>query len=321
MRFISVGQGSALFGHECFMTRFRMISTSLEECLMPRFKMRASHLASLVVLLFAGGFSQIAAAVTFDFEPPTYSTGTIVGQDGWQANAYVLSDPFFGGVVNGTVDISTSSPLAGAQSVLYTQTVDPPTAGGTGASDVGNAGVVVARKHGSDAIDLTASALLQTDENSVGLGALGFFIGQGARSPIIVLINGTTAGGTGDILVGDAGGLPDKGDYDAGTVLEATVGVDLDNQNYDLFVRNVTAGTPAMQLLGSGPGGRFPFFGGSIADDGDGLSFTLDASLLLRSGVGRVDSITLTAVPEPAGLALAIAGLLGVAFVRRQRGY
>jgi hypothetical protein len=260
-----------------------------------------------VVGILAGTSS--ASAVVVDFENPPYvAGGTVVGQDGWATNGYVLADPFFGGVVNGTVDVSTSGPLVGAQSLLYQQTVDPPAAGSTGASDVGKAGVIVGVEGGTDAIDLSASFLLQSDANSIGNGGLGFFLGQGGRSPIFLLLNNvSSAGGTGEILVGqDAPGpvLSNVGAYQGNDVVEFTFGVDLDNQNYDVWMRNVTDGTPTVQLLGAGPNGRFPFFGGAISDNGDGVSYTLDASLLLRAGVGRVDQITLTVIPEPTALVL-----------------
>jgi hypothetical protein len=267
------------------------------------------------------GIGSAADAATFNFENPPYTAGTIIGQDGWATNGYVLADPFFGGVVNGTVDISTSNPLAGGQSLLYQQTVDPPTAGVSGASDVGNAGAIVGAEGGTNAVDLTASLLLQTDANSVGNGALGFFLGQGGRSPIFVLLNNANGtAGTGEILVGqDAPGpvLSNLGAYQANDVLELTLGVDLDNQNYDVTVRNVTAGTTATKLVGAGPNGRFPFFGGALADDGDGVSYTLDASLLLRGGVGRVDNITL--IPEPATLGAAILALAATLALRAKR--
>jgi hypothetical protein len=265
--------------------------------------------------------SPAALAVSVNFEPPTYSAGAIHGQDGWATNGYVLADPFFGGVVNGTVNISTSNPLAGTQSLLYEQTIDPPSAGGTGASDVGQAGAIVGVEGGSSAVDLTATFLLQTNANSVGNGALGFFLGQGGRSPIFVLLNNASStAGTGEILVGQDAPNPvlsNVGPYKANDVLEFNVGVDLDNQNYGITVRNVTAGTAATQLTGAGPNGRFPFFGGALADDGDGKSYTLDASVLLRGGVGRVDNIIL--IPEPASVGLALLSLAAVISLRRFR--
>jgi hypothetical protein len=267
------------------------------------------------------GMGSAAYAAAVNFENPPYSIGTIIGQDGWATNGYVLADPFFGGVVNGTVDISTSSPLAGAQSLLYQQTVDPPTAGGSGASDVGKADAIVGVKGGTTAIDLKATVLLQTNANSIGNGSLGFFLGQGGRSPIFLLLNNaSSSAGTGEILVGqDAPGpvLSNLGPYKANDIVEFTLGVDLDGQNYDVSMRNVTAGTAATKLIGAGPNGRFPFFGGALADDGDGKSYTLDASLLLRAGVGRVDNITL--IPEPATLSAVFVALAAATLALRAR--
>lgn len=279
--------------------------------------LKVSGVACVMGMAWFLGTASAAWAVAIDFENPPYTAGgTIVGQDGWATNGYVLTDPFFGGAVNGTVDISTANPLAGAQSVLYNQTAV--LGGNTGASDVGKAGAVVGRENGTSAIDVSASFLIQSDDNAVGAannGSMGFFLGQGGRSPVIILL--ANAGvGTGDILVGDGGGLPDVGDFDGNDVLEFNLGVDLDGQNYELFVRNLTAGTPVSQLIGSGPGGRFPFFGGSLADDGDGVSYTLDTSLMFRSGTGRIDAVTAIAVPEPTTLGLAMLGM-AVAFAMR----
>lgn len=270
--------------------------------------------------LWAAGSAQSANAVTFDFENPPYTTGSIIGQDGWDTNAYVLADPFFGGAVNGTVEITSVNPISGLQSVLYNQTAL--LGGNTGASDVGKQGAVVAVESGTPAIDLTAAFQIKVNDNAIGAannGSMGFFIGQGGRSPIIVLL--TDAGpNSGNILIGDSGGLPDTGDFKGDDLLEFKLGVDLDGQNYEVSVRNITAGTPLTALTGSGPGGRFPFFGGTIADDGDGVSYTLGASLLLRSGVGRVDSVSVNAVPEPAAGVLAVAGFALAAIHRRKRG-
>ena len=264
--------------------------------------------------------SRLAMAVDISFENPPYSAGSsLIGQDGWATGGYVLADPFFGGAVNGTVEVTATNPLAGAQSVLYNQTSSPAGAGNTGASDVGKAGAVVAREHGSSAVDLTASFLIQSNDNAVGApnnGSMGFFLGRGGNSPILILLvnAGTT---TGDILVGDGPGLPDVGDFDGNDVLEFHLGVDLDGQNYSVAVRNVTAGTPMTTLTGTGPGGRFPFFGGPISDDGDGVTYTLDTSLMLRSGVGRVDSISATAVPEPTAMGLALLSIAAIGMYRR----
>ncbi|MBA3485292.1 MAG: hypothetical protein H0T51_26145, partial [Pirellulales bacterium] len=99
---------------------------------MTSLKVRAG-MAGLMVVLWIAGTAHLASAAVINFENPPYVAGlTIIGQDGWATKDYVLNDPFFGGVVNGTVEISATGPLAGLQSVLYSQTIDPPAAGGTG---------------------------------------------------------------------------------------------------------------------------------------------------------------------------------------------
>ena len=280
------------------------------------------RIASLIVALAIAGFARSALGVEIDFEDPPYATGTIVGQNGWETNGYIFADPFFGtpGVVNGTVEISTTAPLAGSQSVLYSQTIVPPGAGGSGASDVGQAAAVVGVEDGTPAADITASFLLQADANPVGNGSMGFFLGQGGRSPVFLLVNNINSGaGTGDVLVGHDAVLPSFGSYVPNDVYEFTIGVDLDNQNYDVFARNVTAGTLAAQLAGPGADGKFPFFGGAISDDGDGVTYTLDASLVLRGGTGRIDDLSLVGVPEPATLGIAMLALIAFIGTRPKR--
>lgn len=250
-------------------------------------------LVAAVVLLGSLATGPSARAANFTFESPTYSPGTLIGQDRWATGSFVLADPFFGGVVNGTVEVSTNAPLAGSQSVLYTQTIDPPTAGGTGASDVARPFSVFAVKDGTSAVDLTASFQIKADANGVGNGHMGFFLGEQGRSPVLIQISNVNSGsGTGDISVGHDFVVPVVGSYVANSVYEFSVGVDVDNQNYEAFSRNVTAGTPAVQLIGPGTDGRFPFFGGAFGDDGDGQTFTFDTTMILRSGTGRIDNIT-----------------------------
>ncbi|RIK87895.1 MAG: hypothetical protein DCC67_01340 [Planctomycetota bacterium] len=304
-------------------TTIALLAASLLGLGLERRRRFPTSMVAVAALLASLAAAPQATAISLDFEPPTYAAGaSIAGQDGWNANAYVLADPFFGGVVNGTVAVTDASPLAGLQSVLYNQTVDPPTAGGTGASDVGRADTITAREHGTPAIDLEASFLLTADTNSVGAGSVGFFLGEGGRSPILILITGAnSASAAGDILVGHDFALPDVGNYAGGSVFEFTIGVDLDGQNYEAFARNVTAGTPQVKLDGPAADDRFPFFGGIFPDDGDGVSYTFDVSLMLRSGTGRFDNIQVTAIPEPAAMALAllaVVGGLGAARTRRR---
>lgn len=276
------------------------------------------HRAALVAPI-ALAVSQTASAAEFDFENPPYIAGqTIVGQDGWITPDYVFGDPFFGGTTNGNVNIATGSPLSGMQSAFYEQTSVPAGAGGTGASDVAQADVITVIADGTDAADLTGSLLIQADANSIGNGQSGFLIGPGGgMSPVFVILNNAnSAAGTGDILVGenDRIGTPvlsNVGAYDADDVLEFSFDVDIDNSSYDLFVRNVTDGTSATQLQGMGPNSSFKFFGAPIEPDEEGgQAYTLDLGLVFRSGISRVDSVTL--VPEPATLGASLLALGGL---------
>jgi hypothetical protein len=201
-------------------------------------------------------------------------------------------------VVNGTVEISATNPLSGSQSVLYTQTVDPPTAGVTGASDVGRPNSVFATKDGTTAVDITASVRVRTDENGVGQGSMGFFLGRGGASPIFFRIDSaSTTAATGSILVGDGAAVPNVGSYLPNKTYEFTIGVDVDNLNYTVSSKNLTDNTPVVNYTGAGPDGRFVYFTGlptpAWGDDGDGQTFTFDSSLIFRSGVGRADDLTL----------------------------
>lgn len=247
-----------------------------------------------VVCFAALLFTETASAVNFDFENPPYTPGTLLGQNGWETGGYILADPFFGGTVNGTVDVSASSPISGSQSLLYTQTTVPAGAGVSGGSDVGNRFAVFAVKDGTTAIDLTASVQIRTDNNSIGDGSAGFFLGRGGGSPIFFRIdNANSTNGTGGIIIGDGGTVPSVGSYTPNNTYEFRFGVDVDNQQYEVFAKNLTAGTPEVNLTAGLPDGRATFFGGAgFPSDGDGQTFTFDSSVMLRSGTARVDEIT-----------------------------
>jgi hypothetical protein len=245
----------------------------------------------LAAVALAGTAAPVLA-ISYNFENPPYTPGNIIGQQNWNTPGYVLADPFFGGVVNGTTTVSAVSPIGGAQSLLYSQTVDPPLAGNTGAADVSRANAVFAKKDGTPANDLTASFQIRTDANSIGSGSAGFFLGRAGSSPIFVLItDASSTAGTGSVLIGDNAAFATS-TYVANSVYEYTFGVDVDSATYEVTSRNITAGTPAQTLTGSGPNGRFVFLGGGYASDGDNQTYTFDTSVLLRSGEARIDNIT-----------------------------
>jgi hypothetical protein len=78
---------------------------------------RAVHLfTSALAVLALASFHSVCAGTTIDFEAPTYTTGNLIGQDGWAKNAYY-------GTLNGNVTVSSASPLGGAQSLSYSETV------------------------------------------------------------------------------------------------------------------------------------------------------------------------------------------------------
>ena len=70
--------------------------------------MRLAGIASLAIAAaLAHNARHACAQVTFGFEPPTYTAGPLIGQDGWVKNTYY-------GAMNGTVEPSSSSATAAA---------------------------------------------------------------------------------------------------------------------------------------------------------------------------------------------------------------
>jgi hypothetical protein len=260
-----------------------------------------------------------ASATTIDFENPPYAAGSLIGQDGWVTNSYIAPAN-----LNGGVTISSASPLLGSQSLLYTQTSVPV---GFGASDVSKPNVAVAVADGTTAVDLAATVRMQADANASGNGQLGFFLSGNAfngLSPIGVRLNGAnSATGAGGIQVLHTTGFVQPASYVANNVIEFQFGVNFDNGgDYEVGYRDITAGQVAFTPL-AGPlaGGRFGFFNAPnvFPSDGDGVTYTVDVGTLLRGGTGRIDNITLTAVPEPMALGLGVVSLGVVGLLGRKR--
>src|SRR4029079_3900411 len=109
--------------------------------------------------------------------------------------------------------------------------------------------------HGTDAYDITGSFLINVNSNGAGAGQAGAFLGQGGRSPALILLSGT------QILVGTDFALPSVGTYVPGHTFEFTMGLDLDNNSYGVSYRDVTAGGALTPVPGPLPNGQFPFFG------------------------------------------------------------
>jgi hypothetical protein len=266
--------------------------------------------------LLAMAFTHSAKAIAIDFE--TYSTGSLFGQDNWESNSY---NGFILGGLNGDVVVSTSAPPAGSRTLLYTQT------GGRGATDVCKANVISITPNGTSAPELGGSVLLRADPNANGNGQVGLFLGPDAvngTSPIGVLIEGSGAGVAYVIdnnWATQTGGNPFRpnGAYVSGHVLEFAFQVDFDSSSYQVAYRDVTAGEPSFTpLVGGNPDGSAAFFGSFPAEPNG--TYSVDVGVFLRDGIGRVDNITLNAIPEPGTLGLA--GLVvsaGVAWTRRRR--
>lgn len=282
---------------------------------------RASIIGSAVLAL---ALPQLAPAATIGFEDPPYTAGTsLYGQNGWVLNAYMFG---LGGN-NGSLDVSTTAPLAGNQSALYTQI-----GAGFGA-DASKPEIISVARDGTTANDLTGSVLLQADaavinDGSRKTGQLGLFLSHDATnglSPVGVLLEGADSStGAGNLLVLDGSHTSPYrlvGSYVPNNVYEFAIGVDFDNANYDVSYRNLTAGETAFTpLTGGGTGGRFDFFG-TFAEEGGTGNYVVDAGLTLRSGTGRIDNITLAAaaIPEPGTAGLALLAMSGLAARRRRR--
>jgi hypothetical protein len=254
-----------------------------------------------------------ADAATVDFESPTYAVGSVIGQDGWVTNAYVNA-----GNQNGTATISTASPLAGSQSLHYTQTV----AGGL--LDISKPSLVTLQEDGTTAIDAIGSFRVQVANNALGSGRAGTFFSWEAfngQAPVGIQITNVGAAGGGLIQPVDGAfgfHVAASQPYVANDVLEFYFGINFDNLDYEISYRNLTTGGPLTPMTGgSAPSGRFAV-NGSFPDDGDGMSYTVDALGFLRGGTARIDNITIAqVVPEPASILLVMVGLAASCVSRR----
>jgi hypothetical protein len=261
----------------------------------------------------------VASAVVVDFESPSYATGTIDGQEGWALPGYAA-------VVNGTLDVSATSPLAGAQSLSYTRTQAGLAAT---ARDVFKADVVTIAKDGTSAPDLNASFLISCTSLStqgMGFGVNGLFLGPngaGGSTPIGVLLRNAGSSIPGIEEYADNGGSPAffyfggslaAAAFPENDTLEFEIDVDFDTSTYTVAYRNVTTSGP---LTSSGFSRGFAV---AYPANPNG-TYDVDVIAAFRYGAGRIDNITLTGniVPEPATLGLSLAGVAAMCLLRRKR--
>lgn len=141
----------------------------------------------MLVASCCAGSGLVAFAVPIDFENPPYTTGNIVGQDGWALTAYT-------GTPNGTLEVSTTNPMSGGglQSLSYTRTE----LGLAGTfHDVVKSDVALVAKDGTPAADLKASYYISSTSlagQGLGYGVDGValsYAGPSGASPLGVRLN------------------------------------------------------------------------------------------------------------------------------------
>lgn len=263
--------------------------------------------------------AQVAQAVTVSFESPSYTSGNVVGQDGWGATGYFPT-------LNGSVEVSTSSPLAGLRSLSYTRTEAGLTPNG---SDVVKADVVTVAKGGTPAADLNASFLISASSLStqgMGFGVSGLFLSPSGASGVTPIgIRLTNAGSTIPSIeeFADFGGSPAffyfggslaAAAFPENDVLEFSIDVDFDSSTYTVAYRNVTNGG-ALTSSGAVRGFAVPY---PANPNG---TFDVDVIAAFRFGAAKIDNIRLTGnlVPEPSALGMCVfAGASAVLSSRRR---
>jgi hypothetical protein len=236
----------------------------------------ASRLLLLFALAVVATRAERATAVTFDFEAPAYSAGPLVGQDGWGKNVYYAT-------MNGNLNVSATSPLSGAQSISYEQTV----AGGL--ADVNRANVLLITP-GVQGTDVTLSYTIKATPNSFGAPHGGMFlqqVGGSGASPIFGRING------GFFEVGAAGAVVPINDFffGAGERIKVTYEVDFDASTMNLILENLEAGDIFSQ--------NYPFFAGYGAPLGPNGEYQVSVAAFFRGGNVQMDDVTLTAGVGP----------------------
>jgi len=229
------------------------------------------------------------------FEPPTYTTGNLIGQNGWQGFNTNL-DP---------VTVQTGVVRTGTQAVKYDATADNPDDVGAAWKPI-NQNVTtetqwavqwdMRRDSGADS---GFGVGVYANNGNDWLGELGSF-NQGGQNIVYFVANGTG----GPSLFGT--NIPDPGPGNWGTY---KIEMNYESQSYRVSVNGV-------YFTQGGAIADIPFM---VAAD----SFS-DADLTERfepAGVAYFDNLSIvsSAVPEPASIGLASLALLGLAARRPRR--
>lgn len=269
----------------------------------------------LVVVALIGS-STLASAVV-DFENPPYTIGGIEGQDGWALPSYASA-------ANGTLEVSTTNPLAGAQSLSYTRTE-----AGLGATfrDVYKPDVVQIAKDGTPTPDLNATFLISSTSlaaEGMGYGVNGLFLGpDGANGVTPLGVRLTNAGstipsieefaafGSGGAFYYFGGSLASAA-FPENDTLEFSIDVDFDSATYTVEYRNVTTGGPTIAS------GITRGFAVAYPTNSHG-AYDIDVTAAFRYGAGKIDNISLTGniVPEPMTWALSLTCAAAMCLWRR----
>lgn len=263
----------------------------------------------------------VAKAVTVSFENPSYVAGSVVGQDGWGVTSYFPT-------LNGSVQVSATNPLAGAQSLSYTRTEAGLAPNG---SDVVKADVVTVAKDGTPAADLNASFLISSSSLSaqgMGFGISGLFLspaGASGVTPIGIRLNNAGSSIPSIEEFADFGGSPAffyfggslaAASFPENDPLEFNIAVDFDSSSYTVAYRDVTSGG-ALVTSGFTRGFALPY---PANPNG---TFDVDVIAAFRYGAGKIDNINLTGnlVPEPSTLGLCVlAGAFAALSLKRRGG-
>lgn len=262
----------------------------------------------------------VAKAVTVSFENPSYVAGSVVGQDGWGVTSYFPT-------LNGSVQVSATNPLAGAQSLSYTRTEAGLAPNG---SDVVKADVVTVAKDGTPAADLNASFLISSSSLSaqgMGFGISGLFLspaGASGVTPIGIRLNNAGSSIPSIEEFADFGGSPAffyfggslaAASFPENDALEFNIAVDFDSSSYTVAYRDVTSGG-ALVTSGFTRGFALPY---PANPNG---TFDVDVIAAFRYGAGKIDNINLTGnlVPEPSTLGLCVLAGAFAALSLKKRG-